>query len=82
MNLNELFDAAQKDLKLNGFVGMDYNMAVICIIAKKLNKRVNFMFGGSSYESKLDYWARKRDFGHLQVSSEDELLEHAWNKIK
>ena len=81
MDLEKLFNAAKKDLKLNGFVGMDYNMAVICIIAKKLNKRVNFLFGGGSYESKLDYWARKRHFGHLQVNSEDELLEHAWKEF-
>lgn len=80
--LKNLFEAARADFDLNGFVGCDYNMAVMCICAKKTGIQMNFMTGGGSYESKLEYWASKRNFGHLQVSSEDDLIQHAMKEYK
>jgi hypothetical protein len=80
--LNKLFNKANKDFWNNGYVGLDYNMAVMCICAKRLNRKIEFCAGGESYESKLDYWARKRHFGHLTVDSEDDLLTHAIKKYK
>ena len=84
MDLNALFDAAKADLDKNGFVGMDYNMCVLCIIAKRTGRKLQFAQGRVpatgmelSYEDKLDYWARKRHFGHLQVRDEDDMLAHA-----
>lgn len=80
--LKLLLSAAQEDLKQNGFIGMDYNMAVICIIARKLNIKLNFKSGGSNYDTKIEYWASKRTFAHLRVSSEDKLIEHALKEYK
>ena len=81
MDLIKLFDAVKADYKVNGFVGMDFNMAVMCIISKRIKERgVTFMSGGDTHQNKLDYWARRRNFGHLQVGSEDELLEFAAKK--
>jgi hypothetical protein len=79
MAMIDLMEKAKSDLKLNGFVGMDYNMAVICSIAKRTGTKVQFMQGDGklSYEEKLEYWSRKRDFCHLHVGSEEELLKHA-----
>lgn len=82
--LIKLFNSAQLDLKQNGFIGLDYNMAVICIISKRINLPVKFQRGNStlSYHQKLDYWASKRNFAHLQVASDDELLQHAMKEYK
>lgn len=87
--LNRLFDAAKADLDEQGFVGMDYNMCVLCIIAQRTGRKLKFMKGRvpatgmeQTYEAKLDYWARKRHFGHLQVASEDDMLAHAAKEYK
>lgn len=88
MNLDALFDAVKSDLQQNGFVGMDYNMCVLCIIAKRTGKKLEFQKGRApatgtekTYEEKLDYWARKvRWFDHIKVSTEDEMLAHAAKK--
>lgn len=79
MDLNKLFDCALEDYKKNGYIGMDFNMAVMCICSKRLNKKFNFMVGKNDipYDEKIEYWAGKRNFGHLQVNSEDDLLKHA-----
>ncbi len=83
MDLEKLFDLAKADLDQNGFVGMDYNMAVLCIISKRISSRkVTFTTGGFSHDAKVEYWASKRHFGHLQVASEDELLAHASKEYK
>ena len=63
---------------------MDYNMAVICIIAKRTDETLPFAKGdgSKSYNDKIEYWASKRDFCHLHVISEDALIEHALKEYK
>lgn len=75
---NGLFNAAYADQLAQGFVGMDFRMAVLCIIALRTGRAMTFRQGvGKTHEEKLHYWASKRHFCELPFSSEDEILEHA-----
>jgi hypothetical protein len=85
--LTKLIKAAQANLAEMGFVGLDYNMAVICICARLTNFRVKFMGGTENdddnvYQRKLSYWISKRDFCHLHVDSEEALIDHAMKEYK
>lgn len=76
----ELFSFYKKELDANGYCGIDFRMAVLCILAKRnKNLKVEFMQGESklTYENKLDMWACKRHFGELYFDTEDQILEHA-----
>lgn len=82
MDLQKLFDAANEDFWANGYVGLDFNMAVMCVIAKRTGTPMVFQLGGGTYEFKLNYWASKRTFGHLTVKDEDELLTVAAKRYR
>lgn len=82
MKLIELFDKVKLDLRRGGYVGMDFNMAVLCIISKRTTERkIQFMKGGDSYEQKVEYWASKRYFGEISFDSEDAILKAALEKF-
>ena len=82
LDLYRLVLDASQDMQKNGFVGLDFNMAVTCICSKRLGIKVKFSLqDDNQYEQNVDYWARKRDCGHLHVSNEDEVLQHAQERL-
>lgn len=83
MNHKKLFKQARARIKCYGYVGLDFNMAVICIIAKRYKSYKVAFQCKDNYHEKLDYWARKRSFGEVHYGSEDEILQAAnkhWNE--
>lgn len=81
MNLDELYKGALAALNESGFVGMDFNMAVLCICAKRTGQKVEFAKGRvpatglePTYEAKLEYWASKYRWHY---ASEDDILKAA-----
>lgn len=78
----KLAEAANEEIRQHGMVGLDFNMAVICICAKRTCDKVHFKSGGAlDYNGKVDYWARKRDFGEVHFDSEDAIIKRAFEKF-
>ena len=62
--LRRLMEIANTRIGQMGYVGLDLNMAVKCIVQRRL---------GIEW-SHNDYWADRRSFCHYHPSSEDEIL--------
>lgn len=82
-DLKKLFDATKANLDEYGFVGMDYNMCVLCVIARRTGRKLKFMEGRipatgmeRTYDDKLTYWIGKLQWMN-HVHTEDELLADA-----
>lgn len=79
MNKLKLFNFYRNRIKQNSYIGLDFNMAVCCIIAKRTKLKMSFMPHGSlSYEEKLEGWAKIRHFGEVWFGTEDQILKAAW----
>lgn len=72
--------AANNAIKKNGYAGLDYNMAVLCIAAQRTGIKVEFPQRGESYDRKLEYWISKRRANayYWKCDTDDELLLNAW----
>jgi hypothetical protein len=79
-NLNDLFDFFQSKTDRDGYVGLDFNMAILCIISKRTGRFVEFIIL-EDYKNKIEYWASKRHFGEVHFPSEEKMLERAWERF-
>lgn len=62
--------------KRDGYVGMDFNMAVLTILAKR-----GVDTGHPWTPHQLEYWSGKRAFCHLRFDTEDHIILHAHEDV-
>lgn len=74
-NNSPLTIALLKAQKEEGFVGMDLRMAALAILHKR-GEAPGFKLAAHT-AANIDYWARKREFGHARCASEDEVIKLA-----
>lgn len=80
MTDTEVVKRAEAAILKHGYVGLDLNMAAMCICARRSGitlHRHSQRPGARNYAGFLDYWARKREFGHLRCGTEQEVVEAA-----
>ena len=80
MSLIELAERIERENAQSGYVGIDFRMAVLCIIAQRTGYKVKFPDGGVPYDEKLAYWARKRHFGECWFDNKEALLKAAFKR--
>jgi len=74
--LQDILKVHQAKYKRDGYVGMDFNMAVITILAKR-----GVDTGHPWIPHQLEYWSGKRHFCELHCDSEDDVLRHAHESV-
>ena len=75
MSLNKLAEIYYFKLKENGYVGLDFNMALLCNLELK-GIKTKLEFSGDRSNS-INYWASKRRFGEILVNSADDIIKLA-----
>jgi hypothetical protein len=78
MTDEEILKATRANILRSGYVGLDLNMAAMCIVARRNNWKLPFRSVHPrlerSYDEKVAYWADRRDFDHHRCRSEQDVI--------